>query len=135
MGVLKITVLGFFAVLTATVAANDCTAFAPDHESIECRIVTAEDDCYRYEENGELVNQCDYSAPCRVWTGMQLRISCGEEYGDVSPDTLSLFRDNSTLGGHEMSWSFATTELEGLYECRLSDNGNLVANRSIIVDG
>ena len=100
-------VLSSLTVFTANVAANGCTISPPDHQ---CRIVTEERGCFKYEEGDWLVNQCDYSSACHVWTGVQLDISCGDDYS--ADPLLELFRDNETVGSHVLSWPFATTSAE-----------------------
>ena len=127
-------VLSSLALFTANVAGNGCTISPPDHVRFECRIVTEESGCFKYEEGDWLINQCDYSSACHVWTGVQLDISCGDDYS--ADPSLELFRDNGTVGSHVLSWPFATSSaVEGLYQCRRRSDGSVVSNRSVIVDG
>ena len=83
--------------------------------------------CSFEDTDQRALSACD-DGPCYAWTGMQLNVSCD---GD---DSHIFFRGNSTLSGQFILWPFASTSAEGLYECR-SDNGSLVANRSVIIDG
>ena len=65
---------------------------------------------------------------------MQLKISCNEEEGNST--YLDVYTENSTQGQRKLSWPFATKSIvEGVYLCRRRDDGALISNRSVIVDG
>ena len=110
--------------------------YSPFYVKLGCIILPrSSGSCYidNSSPDGAVSNACDDSAPCRVSTGMQLQISCGESSNNES--SLDIYRNGSLQEAHNISWKFAVaSEIEGLYECRRRDDGSLVSKRSIIFD-
>ena len=96
--------------------------------SFTCTISPKSNRSCSFEDTDQGAVSAYDDGPCYAWTGMQLNVSCD------GGDSQIFFRGNSTLSGQFILWPFASTSAEGLYECR-SDNGSLVANRSVIIDG
>ena len=122
--------------LAAATPTGRCDANPPRTSALECRIAAADEPCFLdpHYSRGWTLDSCSDRASCYVWTGMQLKISCDEEGGNST--YLDVYTENSTQGQRKLSWPFATKSIvEGVYSCRRRDDGALISNRSVIVDG
>ena len=116
--------------------AIGCTGYVPNYVALECRISSANDSCFlRSNAEGGAVNFCSGQRPCSVWEGMKLEIRCGGE--DVDSSVLQeVYRENSTQGQRNFSWPFATkSAVEGVYMCGRRDDGAVMSNRAVVVEG